>query len=219
MTILKIYNQDAKEAGEFSVPSVFEQRWNADLVHQVVTSQAANRRRGTAHAKGRGEVRGGGRKPWRQKGTGRARHGSIRSPIWKGGGVTHGPTKEKQFKKKINRKMASKALAAVLAAKIRDHEILVLEDLAFVSPKTKDAAMLFRNLAKQKTFSDIVSKPKRALVLLPDAAPAQRRVLRNLPALELVEARNVTALDVLNRKYVVMPKSSFDSLVKRLQHV
>ena len=219
MTTLKIYNRKAQEAGEFSVPAVFVQRWNADLVHQVVTSQAANRRPTVAHTKGRGEVRGGGKKPWRQKGTGRARHGSIRSPIWKGGGVTHGPTKEKEFKKKINRKMASKALATVLAAKIRDHELLVLEDMAFASPKTKEAVVVFLNLAKQKDFFDIIAKPKRALVLLPDVSREHRRALRNLPAVELIEARNVTALDVLNRKYVVVPKASFDVLIKRLQHV
>ncbi|MDP3727562.1 MAG: 50S ribosomal protein L4 [bacterium] len=201
------------------LPKVFESRWNADLVHQVVVSQAANRRRGTAHVKGRGEVRGGGKKPWRQKGTGRARHGSIRSPIWNGGGVTHGPTKEKRFEKKINRKMASRALAAVLAAKVRDQEVLVFDDLAFASPKTKEAVRVFQNIARVKAFSDIVAKPKRALVLLPDAAPAIRRALRNIPALELMEARNVTALDALKRKYVVAPRSSLDALARRLEHV
>ena len=216
---IQVYNQQGKEAGTMELPKVFESRWNADLVHQVVTSQAANRRRATAHTKGRSEVRGGGKKPWRQKGTGRARHGSIRSPIWKGGGVTHGPLKEKSYKKKVNRKMASRALVAVLAAKVRDQEVLVFDDLVLASPKTKEAVHLFRNIAKVNAFSDIISKPKRALVLLPDAAGELKRALKNIPALELIEVRNVTALDMMQRKYVVAPRSSLDTLVRRLEHV
>ena len=198
------------------LPKVFELPWNADLVHQVVTSQAANRRPVVAHAKDRSEVRGGGRKPWRQKGTGRARHGSIRSPIWKGGGVTHGPRKEKSYKKKINKKMAAKALATVLAAKLRDHEVLMLDDLKLGSAKTKEAASLFKNFAKIKSFSDIIGSRSRALLLLPGPAPQTRQALRNLPYVEIDEARNATALDVLNRRYVVLPKASVEVLVKRL---
>src|SRR3990167_7958338 len=146
---VKLYNQVAEEVGKTELPDeVFGLKWNADLVHQVVTSQEANRRPTVAHAKGRGEVRGGGRKPWRQKGTGRARHGSIRSPIWKGGGVTHGPLKEKNYKKKINKKMAKKALFAVLSAKARDNEIIVLDDLKFSEPKTRLAAEMFAKFEK-----------------------------------------------------------------------
>lgn len=214
---VKVYNQSGKEAGTLELPKVFELPWNADLVHQVVTSQAANRRPVVAHVKGRSEVRGGGRKPWRQKGTGRARHGSIRSPIWKGGGVTHGPTKERSFKKKINKKMAARALAAVLSAKVRDQEVVVLEHLTLAQPKTKEALKVFQNISSVKPFSGIIAKPKRALVLLPDAGQELRRALRNIPAVELAEARNVTALDVLNRKYVVLPKASIDVLAKRCQ--
>ena len=95
---VKIYEQSGKDAGTVTLPDgVFGLPMNKDLVYQVVTAQEANRRQTTAHAKDRAQVRGGGKKPWRQKGTGRARHGSIRSPLWKGGGVTHGPLKKKNF--------------------------------------------------------------------------------------------------------------------------
>lgn len=212
-----VYNQDGKKTGTAELSaSVFGLPWNAGLAHQVLIGQAANRRQPVAHAKGRGEVRGGGRKPWRQKGTGRARHGSIRSPIWKGGGVTHGPTKERIFKKKVNKKMAAKALAMVLSAKVRDKELLIVDDLVPRLFKTKDAARMFENFSKIKGFGDIVGKKKRTIALVSDFKPEAKRSLKNLSYLELEEARNVTALDVINRKYLVAPKASVEVLVKRL---
>ncbi len=213
---VEIYNQEGRKTGTMELPKAFTLPWNADLVHQVVTSQAANRRPTVAHAKGRGEVRGGGRKPWRQKGTGRARHGSIRSPIWKGGGVTHGPTKERSFKKKINKKMAVRALAAVLSAKVRDHEALFLTDLILLQPKTREAMKILKNFAQVKDFQNLLAKERRVLLLLPDANASLKRAFRNVPAAEVAEARNVTALDVMNRKYVVLPKASIAVLEKRL---
>ncbi len=212
---IAVYNQKGEKSGLMELPKVFELPWNPDLVHQVVTSQMANRRQPVAHVKGRGEVRGGGRKPWRQKGTGRARAGSIRSPIWKGGGVTHGPSKEKKFKKKINKKMAKKALAAVLSAKVRDGELVILDDLKLAGAKTKEAANVFQKLSKIKPFADIAAKEARTLLLFPDAAPELRRAFRNLPFVVPAEARNITALDVLSRKYVVAPKASIEVLTRR----
>jgi len=214
---MKMYNQDGTEAGTMELPKVFALPWNANLVHQVVTSEMANRRPTLAHTKGRGEVRGGGRKPWRQKGTGRARHGSIRSPIWKGGGVTHGPTKNKNFKRKINKSMAAKALATVLSAKARDHQILVLEDLVFAEPKTRIAAATFAKLAGLAPFADLTRKKHRALLLLPAKNDTIMRAGRNLPYLHIAEARNITVLDALNHKYLVFPKQSVEVLEKRLR--
>src|SRR3989338_7901563 len=113
-----VYNQTGKETGKVQLPpKVFGALWRADLVHQVVESMRSNSRAGTADTKGRGEVRGGGKKPWKQKGTGRARHGSSRSPIWVGGGVTHGPLAEKNYKRKISKKMRAQALYSVLSKK------------------------------------------------------------------------------------------------------
>ena len=206
---LTAYNQQGEKAGTIELSdSVFGLKWNADLVHQVVTSQEANRRPTIAHAKGRSEVRGGGRKPWRQKGTGRARHGSIRSPIWKGGGVTHGPLKEKSYKRKINKKMAKKALYTVLSAKVRDNEIIVLDKLNFAEPKTKLAANVFNNLKEIK--KDITAKENRVLVLLPKMEDAIKRAVRNLPYAELDEARNLNAWRAMKHKYLLFTKESIN---------
>jgi len=208
---VKVYNQSAEEKGTIDLPdSIFGLKWNADLVHQVVESQRANSRRVIAHAKGRGEVRGGGRKPWRQKGTGRARHGSIRSPIWKGGGVTHGPLKEKNYKKKINKKMAKKALFTVLSAKSRDGEIVVLDTLMFEEPKTKHAAGMFGALKAVK--SDITKKGNRALVLVQKMEDTIKRAMRNLPYASLDEARNLYALQTMQYKYLVFTKESIEHI-------
>src|SRR3972149_5550000 len=136
----KLYNQEGKEVGKLELPEyVFNLPWNADLVHQVSVSMMANIRMPLAHAKTRGEVRGGGKKPWRQKGTGRARHGSSRSPIWVGGGVTHGPRNDKIFDKKVNKKMKAKALYTILSAKYKKGEVLFVDDLSLRAIKTKDA--------------------------------------------------------------------------------
>jgi large subunit ribosomal protein L4 len=143
-------------------------------------------------------VRGGGKKPWRQKGTGRARHGSRRSPIWKGGGVTFGPTKERNFEKKINKKMKRKALLMVLSAKVKNNLLLVLEKLALEKPKTKLMAQVFKNLPVKGS----------SLIILPGLEKDIVRAARNLPKTATVEARNLNALDLLSFKYLIMPKEA-----------
>lgn len=204
---VSMYKQTGEEAGTIELPdAVFGLKWNADLVKQVVVSQVANQRPMVAHVKDRSEVRGGGKKPWRQKGTGRARHGSIRSPIWKGGGVTHGPDKERNFKKKINKKMAKKALWTVLSAKARDHELVVLDNLVFSEPKTKFAAVVFENLSQQKNFNRI-KKGNGVLVALPEKEKNTKRTLKNLPYVGTEEARNLNAHHVLQYKYLLLPQN------------
>ncbi len=186
---------------------VFGVKWNADLVHQVAVSYAANARAGTAHTKNRGDVSGGGKKPWRQKGTGRARHGSIRSPIWKGGGVSHGPNKEKNYTKKINKKMAKKALYTVLSAKARDQEVIVMDDMRFPDAKTKNAALLFKRLSGNDAFAKII-KGNGALVALAGKDNSARCALRNLPYVAVDEVRNVNAYMLLQHKFLVLPKEA-----------
>lgn len=209
---VKVYNQQGEETGTMELPAgIFAVPWNADLVHQVVTSYAANRRAGTAQAKTRGEVRGGGKKPWRQKGTGRARHGSIRSPIWKGGGVTHGPRSDKDYTKKINKKMAKKALYAVLSAKARENEIVVVDEVAFPEAKTKRAAEFFKNFTAPERFPRM-RKGNGVLVALPENNTAIRRAVRNLSYAAVDEARNLNAYEVLRYKYLMFPRTAIEIL-------
>ena len=126
----EVLDQKGNKVGEESLPKeIFEVEIKNDLIYQVITSQMANKRRVIAHTKDRGEVRGGGRKPWRQKGLGKARHGSIRSPIWIGGGVTFGPRKERIFKKKIPKKMRRLALFMVLSDKAKRKFLILVDDL------------------------------------------------------------------------------------------
>src|ERR1700740_1338445 len=130
----KIYNQEGKEAGNITLSKdVFGLPWNADLVNQVVNSLRTDARDPIAHTKDRSEVRGGGKKPWQQKGLGRARHGSTRSPIWVGGGVAHGPRNDKNYDRKINKKMKTKALFTVLSQKMRDGEVLFIDSISLAA--------------------------------------------------------------------------------------
>lgn len=201
--LVKTYDQNGKETGQTRLPSeIFDVKLNSDLVHQVAVSQMANKRTVLASTKDRAQVRGGGKKPWRQKGTGRARHGSRRSPLWKGGGVTFGPTKERNFEKKINKKMRRKALLMVLSAKAKNNLLVVLEKLALEKPKTKLMAEVIKKLPIKGTF----------LIVLPGLEKDVVRAARNIPGSATVEARNLNALDLLSFKYLVMPKEGIKTI-------
>lgn len=213
-----IYNQKGQEAGTIKLPeSIFGLKWNADLVHQVITSMQSNARAGTADTKGRGEVSGGGKKPWKQKGTGQARHGSIRSPIWKGGGVTHGPLSAKNYKRKINKKMRTKALFTALSDKLRDGKVLFVENVEMKNIKTKDAATMVASFAKIKGFEKLSYRKPTAMVLVPTRDEKVFKSLRNLPQIELGLTKDVNPVDVLSHKYLIMvsPKETVALLEKR----
>ena len=150
----QVFKTDGSKSGEVQLPeTLFGVAWNPDLVHEVVVSMQSNARAGTAHTKDRSEVAGGGRKPWKQKGTGRARHGSRRSPIWTGGGVTFGPRSEKDYSKKINKKVKAKALASTLSRKFTDGEVVFVENFDFATPKTADAKTVCRSSSTAKPGS------------------------------------------------------------------
>ncbi len=206
---LPLYNQNAENIGTVELSNdVFGLAANNDLVYQVVTSQMSNKRQVLAHAKGRGEVRGGGKKPWQQKGTGRARHGSIRSPIWKGGGVTHGPTKEANFKKDINKKMVQKALKVALSSKARAGHLVVLDAMKIQNQKTKEVAAIM------KKFTPVVGKLTSILLVMPDNSVALYKAARNLPYIDTIEARNLSPLNVLSSTYLIMPKAALEIVEK-----
>ncbi|MBI4136088.1 MAG: 50S ribosomal protein L4 [Candidatus Vogelbacteria bacterium] len=203
---VKVYNQDGKPEGTIDLSeSVFNRPWNADLVHQVVTGMRANARLGRAKTKDRGEVRGGGKKPWRQKGTGRARHGSIRSPLWRGGGVTHGPRPERLYAQKINKKMKRQALSTVLSAKLRGGDILFLKNLKLPVSKTREAKNILWTLAGIEGFDRLAYRSgRRAIVAIPGNDDSIRRSFRNLPAVAVEEVRNLNPLELLRYRYLVV---------------
>lgn len=208
-----VYNLKGKKVETMDLPeSVFGLEWKPDFIHQVVESSRSNRRRGTAKAKGRGEVSGGGKKPWRQKGTGRARHGSIRSPIWVGGGVTHGPLSEKNYGRKINKKAKKKALFMVLAKKNSDGEMLVADEIALAEGKTKAAKSVLENLSRIKGFDSLNKKGVKIII-----SPKDKKTLlsfRNLSGVKTMEARNMNALDALSSKYLIIGRDDLLALVK-----
>lgn len=214
-----IYNIKGASVGEVKLPeAVFDVKWNSDVVHQVVTALQENVRGTVASTKGRGEVRGGGRKPWRQKGTGRARHGSTRSPIWVGGGVAHGPRKEKNYGQKVNRKVKTKALAMVLTKKMKDGEALFIDTLSFTAPKAKEAKGVLAGLASVKGFAGIVTRRKNAaLIALPKREPSVEKSFRNFSNVAVEEIRNVTPLDLLTYRHVLIvdPQASLETLTAR----
>lgn len=219
----KIYSHEGTEVGKISLPeSVFNVAWNADLVHEVVIGMQANARESAAHTKGRGEVRGGGKKPWKQKGTGRARHGSSRSPIWVKGGVSHGPRNEKDYSVKINKKVRSKALACVLSKKLVDGEIILVDALAFAEPKTATAKVILGAVAKGSGNTTLATKRKNAaLVVLPTRNLAVEKSFRNFGNIEVMMAKDINPVDLLTYKFVVMaePKASLEVIEKRVSVV
>jgi large subunit ribosomal protein L4 len=202
----KIYNVQGKASGKLELPeTIFGVAWNDSLMHQVVTSMQANARTSVAHTKTRGEVRGGGKKPWAQKGTGRARHGSIRSPIWKGGGVTHGPRNEKDYSRVVPKKMRAKALFMALSRKLKDNEIIFVDSFGFEKPKTATAAKALAMLSKVSGFEKLGAKRKNAaLVALADPTETAQKSFRNIGNVECVAMRNLNPVSVLGHSYLVI---------------
>lgn len=216
----KIYSHDGKEAGKVTLPeSVFNVSWNADLVHEVVVSMQGNARAGTADTKDRGEVRGGGKKPWAQKGTGRARHGSRRSPIWVGGGVAHGPLSAKDYGRKINKNARAKALAIVLSKKQADGEIVFVDTLSFAAPKAKDARAILTNLSAIEGVAALKTKRKNAaLIVLSERNEAAEKSFRNFGNMLVMQAKDINPVELLTYKYVIVaePAKAIETLAKRV---
>jgi large subunit ribosomal protein L4 len=219
----KVYSQRGEELKSVKLPEkIFGLPWNIKaerLVHQVMVSMMGNQRTPVAHTKTRGEVSGSGIKPWRQKGTGRARHGSRRSPIWVGGGVSGGPRNDKNFSTKINKKMKTKALFAVLSQKFKDGEVVFLGDLALRVPKTKEAKSVINSLSKIKGFDTLTKKKNAAFIALPEKNEETLKSFRNFGNLEIGQVKDLNVLDLLQYKYLIMadPEKSITILSARLK--
>ena len=196
-------NPKVKELG---LPEeIFNVPLNTDLVHQVMVSQMGNRRVSIAHTKFRSEVRGGGIKPWRQKGTGRARHGSSRSPIWIGGGTTFGPRNEKDFSRIIPKKMKRKALFMVLSEKLNNNQLIIVDRLFIDEPKTKKASdFLKNNSINNESCLVVLSGMDRNSILS----------FANLPKVNTIQAKDLNCLDILNSKYLLIDKEGVEVIKK-----
>ena len=215
-----IYNVQGKKIRSLEVPeSVFGVLWNDGLMHQVVTTMQANARPTVAHVKTRGDVRGGGKKPWQQKGTGRARHGSIRSPIWKGGGVTHGPRKDKVYARAIPKKMRAKALFMALSRKLRDGEVLFVDSFGIESPKTAVAQKALMMLSTISGFGRLATKKNNAaLIAFSELTDASRKSFRNIGNVESMSVRNLNPVAVLGSSYLIIenPEAALAIMANRL---
>lgn len=203
MAEAKLYNKVGEKIGEVKLnPQIFEVPVKAAVVKQVVVAQLANARQVIADTKQRGEVRGGGKKPWKQKGTGRSRQGSIRSPLWKGGGVVFGPTTDRNFTQKVNKKVKKLALFMALSEKATDSGINVIEAIENPEGKTKNVA----NILKKMGVS------KKALVVLPEADSTLVRSVRNIAGVEVVLANSLNILDVLKNKTILFTSDSLQKV-------
>lgn len=202
--IVKVVNTSGQPVRELELPkAVVEYTIKPVVVHQVVVGQAAGRRAGTAHTKTRAEVSGGGKKPWKQKGTGRARHGSIRSPIWVGGGVVHGPRSNRNYTQATPQLLRRKALAMVVADYLKAGRVAVVESFP-AGGKTKPFAQLFRALGADQ----------RRLVLLTDAEKTARQGLRNLSDVSVMGVRQLNPADGLRSPAWLVSEQGFQELLK-----
>jgi large subunit ribosomal protein L4 len=199
MANAQLWSTNGTQAGEMKLSDAhFGVKPSPSLVHEAVVAQMANARRAIAHTKNRGEVRGGGKKPWKQKGTGRARHGSIRSPIWVGGGVTFGPRNERNFAVKVNRRARQKALFMSLSDKLAHGNLLVLEDWKPAAVKTSAFAELISKLPVKKTALFVVAGP----------SPDKVRMAKNLDHVWVASANSLNVVDVLRYGTIVFEKEA-----------
>jgi large subunit ribosomal protein L4 len=214
-----IFSVEGKKVGSVTLPAaIFGQSWKSDLVHQVTTAMQANLRQNRAHTKDRAEVSGGGKKPWKQKGTGQARHGSSRSPIWRHGGVTFGPRSTRDYSEKINRRMKIGALLSALSKKAKDGEIILVDTFNMSAPKTSLAKGIMQKLAKGADMSDLSTKKNNAaLVALPTYNTNVTKSFQNFGNVMTEEVRNLNPLNVLSHKYLVIenPEEAFKQLLAR----
>ncbi len=204
---VEVKNLEGKSVGEIDLKEdVFGLKVNDELVHQVYVAQYANRRSVVAHTKTRGEVRGSGRKPWRQKGTGRARTGDVQNPIWRKGGIVFGPRSDRNYKKKVNKKMGRLAVKMVLSGKLAEKKLIIVDSFAFPEIKTK--------LAQQ--FVDSLGLKSGVLMVFGEKEMKYSLATRNLMGVRNVAIQNLSVFEMLNAKFMIISKDEILSLEKKL---
>ncbi|MDP3993760.1 MAG: 50S ribosomal protein L4 [Candidatus Doudnabacteria bacterium] len=212
MLKVSVYSQSGEDTGskiELN-PKIFEiKELKPGVLHQVVTARLSNLRRATARTKTKGEVRGGGKKPWKQKGTGRARAGSIRSPLWRGGGIIFGPVAGRNFYKKVNKKTNRLALFAALTDRIKSNQLLVVDNIELQEAKTRELLQKIDIFAKKM-------KPtgKNVLIITPAKAEKLARASANLPDVKVITAANLNILDLLQANSIIVLKDALPEIEK-----
>ncbi|OGH86503.1 MAG: 50S ribosomal protein L4 [Candidatus Magasanikbacteria bacterium RIFOXYC12_FULL_33_11] len=208
MTKIAMYNSKGEQSKDIELnDAIFATPINKEVVHQVYTAMRANARQPWADTKDRSEVSGGGKKPWKQKGTGRARHGSNRSPIWSGGGITFGPLSTRNYKQKINKKVNKLATCMCLSDKVSDNKMVVVDKFEFVG-KTKEVV----NLAKK-----VLAEVRPTLVVLNEESTDENlKALRNIKNFKIVRAQDLNVLDLMNNQYLLISEEGIKFLEKRL---
>lgn len=200
-----IYNVSGEKTGDIELnESIFNVEINESAMHQVVKNQLANKRQGTKGTLTRSEVRGGGRKPWRQKGTGRARHGTIRSPLWVGGGITFAP-KSRDFSYKLPKKLKRVAFKSALSVKVKENQFKVLEQLDLTTPKTKEIISMLSSLNLEK----------KTLIVTEESNQIVYRSARNIPGIETASVNTLNVYDILKYDNIVITKDA----VKKIEEV
>jgi large subunit ribosomal protein L4 len=206
MARVALYNQEGKETGQIELdPSLFDVEVNTALVHEAVVAQMANAREAIAHTKDRSEVAGTGKKPWKQKGTGRARHGSRRSPLWIGGGITFGPRNDRNFSMKINKKARRKALAMALTDKVKSGNFIAVEQLRLEDGKTKQLSALLKHLP---------INGKRTLILVEPTNRSVSIAAQNLSNIQTLPINALNIVDLLKKPNVLISKEGIDLLTQ-----
>ncbi len=206
MPKVSIFDREGGQVGDLDLmEGVFAAEIKPGLMHDAVVAQLRGKRQGTSSTKTRNEVKGGGRKPWRQKGTGRARHGSIRSPIWVGGGITFGP-KPKEYRNRLPKKVKKQALRSAFSAKVAEEKFLVLDQLSLEAPRTKNVISLLQNLKLEG---------EKVLLLIADRDENIYKSARNIPGVKTMVASAINIFDLLNHEYIVATKDAV-SLVEEV---
>ena len=203
MPKVALYYQQGEQIGDIELSDdIFGVQINTAAMHQAVVAYLANQRLASAKTKTRTEVRGGGRKPWRQKGTGRARHGSIRSPIWRGGGIVFGPTGEQNYKQKLPKKTKRLALKSALTAKVNDGSLIVLDALRLEKPKTKEMVAILQRL----------QTGRKVLLVMDGSQENVIKSARNIPGVKTTHAGQLNVYDILNTDNLVLTRDAVNQI-------